>query len=80
LKNWEKGLKIHIRKLGDLIGTNYARTNRVLAQGIISAGNSKNKDLINELKTLQKHQDKNIVEYSKWAVKEINKESDKNGY
>ena len=80
LRNWEKGLKIHIRKLGDLIGYNYARTNRVLVQSIISAGNRKNKDLINELKTLQKHQDKNIVEYSIWAVKEINKGSDKDEY
>ncbi len=80
LKNWEKGLKTHIRKLGDLIGYNYARTNRVLVQSIISAGNIKNKSLIVELKTLQKHQDKNIVEYSIWAVKEINNGSDKDEY
>jgi hypothetical protein len=63
-----------------LIGYNYARTNRVLVQSIISAGNIKNKSLIVELKTLQKHQDKNIVEYSIWAVKEINNGSDKDEY
>jgi len=80
LRNWKKGLKTHIRKLGALIGTNYARTNRVIAQSIISAGNRKNKSLIEELKTLQKHQDKNIVQYSKWAVRKINKRSDKNEY
>jgi epoxyqueuosine reductase len=80
LKNWEKGLKTHIRKLGDLIGYNYARTNRVLVQSIISAGNIRNKDLTNELKTLQKHQDKNIVQYSNWAVRKINNGSDKNEY
>lgn len=80
LKNWEKGLKTHIKNLGDLIGYNYSRTNRVLVQSIISSGNLKNKDLIDEIKTLQKHQDKNIVEYSKWAVREINKGSDKDEY
>ncbi len=80
LRNWKKGLKTHIRKLGALIGTNYARTNRVIVQSIISAGNRKNKSLIKELKTLQKHQDKNIVEYSIWAVKEINNGSDKDEY
>jgi epoxyqueuosine reductase len=80
LKNWEEGLKIYIKKLGELIGTNYSRTNRVLVQSILSAGNTKNKVLINELKTLNKHNDKNIVEYSKWAFRKINKGSGKDEY
>ncbi len=76
LKNWEKGLKIHIRKLGELIGINYARTNRVLAQSIISAANEGRRSLINNIESLKKHQNKNIVEYCRWAVKEINNRSD----
>ncbi len=76
INNWEKGLKKYIQDLSKIIGSNYARTNRVLSQSIISSGNLKKKSMTDNLKCLEKHQDKNIVEYSRWAVDNIKSRSD----
>lgn len=73
LEEGSTSLKIRIDKMGDLIGRNYARAQRVLSTAIILAGNSGDKAYIPYLKELLKHPHPPIKEHSAWAIDKIYK-------
>ncbi|HZJ57646.1 MAG TPA: 4Fe-4S double cluster binding domain-containing protein [Clostridia bacterium] len=71
LNEWPAGLKKRMDRMGQLIGQNYARSQKVLSAAIIFAGNSKDRSYLPDLKRLLKHSHGPIRGHSAWAIGEI---------
>lgn len=71
LKEWPMGLKNRMKDLGKIIGSNYARSQKVLSACVILAGNSKDKSYLPSLKELLKHPHPPIRGHSAWAMGKI---------
>ena len=71
LNEWSTGLKKRMDRMGDLIGRNYARSQKVLSTAVILAGNSKDKSYLPALERLLKHPHPPIRGHSAWAIGKI---------
>lgn len=71
LKEWPTGLKNRMNSMGELIGKNYARAQKVLSMAVILAGNSKDESYMPYLIPLLKHPHPPIRGHSAWAIGEI---------
>ncbi|MFY9279491.1 MAG: 4Fe-4S double cluster binding domain-containing protein [Caldicoprobacterales bacterium] len=71
LKEWSTGLKNRMNNMGELIGKNYARAQKILSMAVILAGNSKDKSYIPYLIPLLKHPHAPIRGHSAWAIGKI---------
>lgn len=68
LANHAAGLKKHIQPIGELIGKNYARPQRILSMAVIAAGNSGHQSYIPLLADLLNHPHPPIRAHSAWAL------------
>ena len=60
-----------MNNMGELIGKNYARAQKILSMAVILAGNSKDKSYIPYLIPLLKHPHAPIRGHSAWAIGKI---------
>lgn len=68
LNGWPAGLKKRMNSMGELIGSNYARTQKVLSTAVILAGNSKDESYVPSLTRLLEHPHPPIRGHSAWAI------------
>lgn len=68
LSEWQIGLKPRLKKIGDLIGSNYARAGLVLGMAILAAGNSDDKKYLPYLKDCLMHDIPRIRGLAAWAI------------
>ena len=71
LEEWSTGLKNRMNNMGELIGKNYARAQKVLSMAVILAGNSKDESYMPYLISLLKHPHPPIRGHSAWAIGKI---------
>lgn len=64
-------LKTRLREIGGILGTNYARPNRVLADAAIAAGNTNDPALLEPLAHALEHPHPPVRAHSAWAIGEI---------
>lgn len=75
LNEWPAGLKKRMDQMGDLIGRNYARSQKVLSTAAILAGNIKDKSYLPALERLLEHPHPPIRGHSAWAIGQIGSSS-----
>lgn len=63
--------KERLDKMGTLIGTNYSKENRILADAAIAAGNSQDADLLGVLARTLEHPHAPVRAHSAWAIGRI---------
>ena len=66
-----KAFKAHVEQLGDLIGRNAARPQRVRAQAALIAGNCKRQEDLPVLREWADSESEAVREHAKWAIKQI---------
>jgi epoxyqueuosine reductase len=71
LDEWPAGLKNRMNKMGDLIGNNYARAQKILSTAIVLAGNSGDQAYVPALVRLLGHPHPPIRGHSAWAIGKI---------
>jgi epoxyqueuosine reductase len=68
LTDYEAGLKRHMEPIGNLVGKNYARPQRILSMAIIAAGNSGDPSYVPLLAKTLHHPHPPIRAHSAWAI------------
>jgi epoxyqueuosine reductase len=68
LADFKEGLKKHMRPIGDIVGKNYARPQRILSMAVIAAGNSGDLSYLPLLAEALHHPHPPIRAHSAWAV------------
>lgn len=68
LSDYRTGLKKHMEPIGDRIGKNYARPQRILSMAIIVAGNSNDETYLPFLVETLQHSHPAIRAHSAWAI------------
>lgn len=63
-------------ELRDLIGANLALPNRVLSQACVMAGSTARQDLLETLRSLEKHPSPTVQEHARWAVERIGQDDE----
>jgi len=71
LCEWRLGLSERMKQMGELIGNNYARAQKVLSMAVIIAGNTKDPFYIPMLAETLKHPHPPIRGHSAWALGKI---------
>lgn len=71
LSQWRAGMKSRTDEMGELIGKNYARVQKILSMAVILAGNSKDQSYIPALVELLEHPHPPIRGHSVWAIGKI---------
>jgi epoxyqueuosine reductase len=71
MANWDRGLKGQLSDMGDIIGKNFARAQRILSTAVIIAGNSKDESYIPYLEHTLVHPHPPIRGHSAWAIGRI---------
>lgn len=76
LSAYPTGLKGHMETIGNVIGKNYARTQKILSMAIIAAGNSKDPSYLPLLEKTLNHPHPPIRAHSAWAISKLSDQND----